>query len=559
MRILLCEFGSDGYPSFGWNYYGGESLKGHIQGEFPNKNINVQLFRVFKKKDEDFLLKEIREKQYVCLGFSLPPGSLPNAHRFFKKLKTLPRSKYPLIVFGQQLATYCSEDILTQFSYLETKLVCVRGEGEDSMKELVLYLEDEKELHEIPNLIFLDNGKYVRTQLYHSPLSKLNHPAAFNMNDPVSKNYSSVLVQTSRGCPWGRCAYCTRTSFRNPGTKPKDLQNNTLKRWESFPFSKIETEFNFLMKHGVRSFEFADDDFFGGYTEENIQRLESLIDLFQQLTIKYDSFHFRFFTRPDFIYREQNDAYNKRIFDILTRFHRIGASRIFIGVEGADNPSLCFYNRGVTLQTSLKAIDICKKIGFDVDVGFIMFYPNQTPKGILDMAQVYLDNNLVKHNQWPFRPLIINYGSPLEGQSLNSVTIQSKTNESLNFMRYDWEYTNHDMKIIYDTLMRFAERPRDVMYALKVKTKKDYSNIDTEIQECQVIIEKNALIHLALLTELSELSLQEKLNRESVQTIFREKERDILKLISSVNENINNGIIRDEDKYITNCISRDYF
>ena len=68
--------------------------------------------------------------------------------------------------------------------------------------------------------------------------------------------------------------------------------------------------------------------------------------------------------------------------DIIKRMKDAGCIGISFGFESANNHTLEYLNKGITVEESIKAIDICEKVGVNWSGGFMVGCPNETEEDI---------------------------------------------------------------------------------------------------------------------------------------------------------------------------------
>jgi len=310
------------------------------------------------------------------------------------------------------------------------------------------------------------------------------------------------------------------------------------------------------MELGIRSIEFSDDEFIGGRSQRAISRMHELAKELVKLQEKHKTeICFRFFTRPDIIYRKNDIESNLKMFNTLKLLKKAGATRIFLGIEGGDSYSMKYYNRGTNLDICLKAVETCKKIGFALDIGFIMFYPHQTVNGILEMSRFFRKNNLLEYNTWPFRPLEINKGTFLESQLKKNNLNLPVTDSDINFMRVPWKFQYKKTEQIYNIIKQLSGPSKQLMYSLKLITKKDWKpDQDKEITFANRIVKENAQIFLDLLETLSIESLNRKLDQNSSNIIANAHNR-INKLVNDCQEAIKQNLLVDRNNELSLAIN----
>jgi radical SAM superfamily enzyme YgiQ (UPF0313 family) len=170
-KILLWDLGT---PREELNEpIGIELLASYILKYTINSSVKLR----WSKTDNNY--EQLRHEYYDIVGLSLNLGTLS----VFKAIHSIiaQQNQNTIIVLGGTLPTFAYKEILKEFP----NTICVRGEGEKSIVDLVSLSEstceliDFKLLHNIPNLAFIHNGQLVETRRHvesfvriHLPLEK---------------------------------------------------------------------------------------------------------------------------------------------------------------------------------------------------------------------------------------------------------------------------------------------------------------------------------------------------------------------------------------------------
>ncbi len=543
-QVVLVGLGSPAHYNM-WNNLSLETLQGDIEGQFAGQ------VKVATKSSNNFdemkgLVDLILQNPPAILGLSVQPGSLELVKEFVRQINSDSRfdSKKTLLVFGNQLPTYFPQTFLD----LYPAGIVVRGEGEFSLRGLVQYARQELRLEEIPNLVFIDhNNASAHTQLETADLEKLEHIPNTESYGDIIKRGGNVLVQSSRGCPWGGCAYCTRTSFRKGGPI---VEKGSANSWRGFPVSRVLATLDAIMAQGITEAEFADDEFFGGRDVQHRQRIYEIADGIEKLSKKHNmQFSFRIFTRPNTIFRKaNNDKNNEEMERLLLRLKEVGLVKIFVGVEGGNQTQFVRYRRGMHFEDSMFAIDLCRKLGIGLDIGFIMFDPFVTVSEMLENVKFFRENKLMKYNQWPFRPLVVNEGA-LIVNALEQKGLLGASNP--NYMAYNFTYADPAIDTIQKTIDSLGTMTKTIFYAMKVKSKKyfDEQKQDDESRVAQHYVEANGYVYLDLMERLGQLSLKGA-SADEIEAARSVAEESIKFLLLQIANDVGVGKISDDDNFL---------
>ena len=230
----------------------------------------------------------------------------------------------------------------------------IRGEGELPFKELADRLSGGESLEGIRGLSYRHDGIVRRNgDRAHLPdLATLPWPDRDFIRE---KGYQLALVATSRGCT-RNCSFCSTRQLS--------------KRWRSRDLRDAVDEIEHLVRRwNIRSFYFVDCSFEDpGPSNDRLIRLAGEI-IARHLPITYSAFF-----RPDF--HKRADA---PLLELLRKSGLVGA---LIGVESAHQAGLDLYRKHTTPDDNVKTVELFRRHGLNVDIGFIMFNPYTTFAGL---------------------------------------------------------------------------------------------------------------------------------------------------------------------------------
>ena len=288
-------------------------------------------------------------------GFSALASSGKTAARIAQRVKE--RSPDTVTVFGNYYATFNDERILATYPQVD---IIVRGEGEETTKELVRALEKGTSLKKVRGLTFREEGKIITTP--ERPLIKDIDELPIPDRELLDVEYHSTLVGgigapkkfttllSSRGCPY-KCRFC-------------GCQNIVHGIWRPRSVEKTLEELQLLVSEGYRQFLFVDDSL-----TINQKRI---IKLCQRITKE----------KLDIEWICEGRV-NHVSYELMRSMAKAGCRIIYFGIESATQRILDYYNKQITPQQSVTATQTARKAGIDIIVGsFIVGAPTETTREI---------------------------------------------------------------------------------------------------------------------------------------------------------------------------------
>ena len=235
------------------------------------------------------------------------------------------------IVYGGVHPTYYWREILRDDSAVDA---IVRGEGEETARQLMRALEADTPLDAIRGIAFRSFGEPFGTP----PAPVIQDLDAYRTGWELidHRRYSywggkrAVVVQFSRGCPH-LCNYCGQRGFWT--------------RWRHRDPAKLAAEIGRLHReHGVEVFNFADENPSAGRKPWKAF-LEALIAEDISVTLVGS-------TRADDIVRDA---------DILHLYKAAGFERFLMGMENTDEATLKLIRKGGATSTDREAVRLLRE------------------------------------------------------------------------------------------------------------------------------------------------------------------------------------------------------
>jgi anaerobic magnesium-protoporphyrin IX monomethyl ester cyclase len=271
-----------------------------------------------------------------------------------------------LTVTGGQHFTATAQESLEEFPEID---VIVRGEGEQTITELVLNAHNQSAFSKIEGLSFRHRGKII-----HNPsrplienLDNLPFPGYHLVKDFVHKynfalmagrNAPYALIEGGRGCPH-ECTFCTQ--WRHWEGK-----------WRAKSSKRIADEMEFCHQNYGSKFVWLTDDNLGAGTrigelaEEIISRkMPDDVTWFVQ-------------ARCDDIVRNK---------EALPRLRKSGLIWVLLGVENSDLSTLESFKKGITPNQAKEAVKLLKQNDIFAHVMLIIGNRKDTAKSISKLCE----------------------------------------------------------------------------------------------------------------------------------------------------------------------------
>jgi len=407
------------------------------------------------------LIASVSESQCRLLGLSVPQGTYFVARQILNIVEsTFIPGERPLVVLGHALPTYMPNMFLEQYPWA----FVIRGWGENSLVALVKALLADEEIYVegIPSLIYVEHGQ-IRS-----------NPVALDIVPQVPKRFEPgkffARVETSRGCHYGRCTFCTRP----PGKKDY---------WSRILIDTIRSSILNLTNEGVQYFTFSDEDFIGN----DLLGAKEIAKLVAEI----GHVNFSMSVRADNIINPNGSSQeNEERLDIMMSLKQAGLSLVFIGVESLSNSQLKRYGKGIRVEDSVRAVDIVNSLDLPIEIGFIMFDPFVTLDELREIAANLRISGMWENVGSLFSKMLIQKDTSYE-QWLNMKGLLKEFD--VNLMSHGWEFQNervaHVAKICLDwsdifhpvyRLLRNLDRTKR-NYKIAKEFMRKFRNIDLEV------------------------------------------------------------------------------
>jgi hypothetical protein len=238
--------------------------------------------------------------------------------------------------------TLAYRTILTEAPEVDSVAI---GECENTLVELAGRLSKGQDWREVPGLAYRASGS-VRTSGPRIPDVTLDR-FPFPLREEEIGGTVSVLA--SRGC-YNHCSFCPIPAFYGQGPL-----------WRGRSPENVLEELTQLVDRGARDFYFVDPNFVGP-GKRGKDRIRHLARLIQPLGIT-----FGMETRPNDLDR-----------DLLDCLVAAGLRSLLLGIESGSRSVLGRLHKSASRDSCERAIALCRSVGIEPEVGFIMFVPDST-------------------------------------------------------------------------------------------------------------------------------------------------------------------------------------
>lgn len=296
----------------------------------------------------------VAEYKPAVVGISCKSQNFTSACVTAKIIKEL--NKQITIIVGGPHPSMVGAEVLN-CSYID---VCVRGEGENTVVELLNAIGAQRGYDTIQGILYKNDGHVVENALrsYIGDLDSLPFPYEHapevlkDYNQYPLKSFGSVFAV--RGCPYN-CFFCgsrkvwsREVRFRSPEHVVREIQG--------------------LQKMGLKSIYFEDDIF--GVNKKYINDLcKAFITHCPELKWGCE-LHVKLVDE-----------------ETISLMKRAGCYLIVVGIESGNNDILKKMRKNFTIDEALSACKIIKKHGIDLGAFFMIGFPQETEATLDDTVR----------------------------------------------------------------------------------------------------------------------------------------------------------------------------
>lgn len=288
----------------------------------------------------------------------------PSIYEAYKVAETAKKVREDCtVVLGGPHATFTPRKTMEECKYIN---IVVRGEGEETTRELIETIEKGAPLNEVKGISFRNKNEMIDAE--PRPFIKNVDDIPFPSRDllPIhlyqvnGVKYTTLL--TSRGCPF-KCTFCSSSRLFGGYWRERSPQN-------------VLEEIRIIYDdYNIRNIEFVDDTF-----TLNQERAEKICDgiIKQGWEISWGA-------------SSRVDTLSKRL---VEKMKKAGCWIIFLGIESGSQKILDAIGKRITIAQAKKAVKIVKDAGIKVLGSFIIGFPQDTTETIKETIKFAKSLNL---------------------------------------------------------------------------------------------------------------------------------------------------------------------
>lgn len=300
------------------------------------------------------LIPQLKKEDYDLIGLSVSVQRQYDSAMVLAETIRKHGLKAKLVLGGSYItevydSEWLEDSVVSAFDWV------VRYEGEDALNKLLLHLEGEWKIEDVPNILYMKDGERVENP--RDRIRDIDVLATPNYDDLPLEMYLDrpvrLMVMGNRGCYWAKCTFCAHFWSLGVGAM---RDRSALKL--------VQDMHELQERHGVRSFYFCDESMYP-------PTLEGLCDLVPEtgLDVKWGGM-IRF--------EESLDR------EFLQRMYDAGCYSLFFGLESMSQAMQDVIKKGTDVDVVWRTLRDCKEIGIKVHLFFILGIPGETEADMME-------------------------------------------------------------------------------------------------------------------------------------------------------------------------------
>ena len=246
-----------------------------LNSKFIHTNLAIRYLKSYTKdlvdadireytinNDLDYILKDIYKNDYDVTY-------IWNVLDIVKLCENIKKVKPNTIIgLGGPEVTYDSENAMEKYPFVDY-ILC--GEGELVFRDLVMYLQGNKNIEDVEGIVYRNNGEIVVNRPKELLQNLDEIPSPYENLDPKEYENRIVYYETSRGCPFN-CQYCL---------------SSTLKGLRYFSIDRVKKDLKALIDARVSQIKFIDRTF-----NANKKFAKEIMNFLMENDNDYTTYHF---------------------------------------------------------------------------------------------------------------------------------------------------------------------------------------------------------------------------------------------------------------------------
>lgn len=250
-----------------------------LNSKFIHTNLAIRYLKSYTKdlvdadireytinNDLDYILKDIYKNDYDVILFSTYIWNVLDIVKLCENIKKVKPNT--IIGLGGPEVTYDSENAMEKYPFVDY-ILC--GEGELVFRDLVMYLQGNKNIEDVEGIVYRNNGKIVVNRPKELLQNLDEIPSPYENLDPKEYENRIVYYETSRGCPFN-CQYCL---------------SSTLKGLRYFSIDRVKKDLKALIDARVSQIKFIDRTF-----NANKKFAKEIMNFLMENDNDYTTYHF---------------------------------------------------------------------------------------------------------------------------------------------------------------------------------------------------------------------------------------------------------------------------
>jgi anaerobic magnesium-protoporphyrin IX monomethyl ester cyclase len=354
---------------------------------------------IFIEKIKRPSVKELLDHDLV--GISVLTNSCPKGYAYADKLR-----KHGLkVVLGGPHVTFLPEDGLRHADFV------VRGEGEETLPELIDALNKHKPLGAVQGLSYRENGlirhnperDFGSHYLDVSPDFGLIKGVEQFSRGPLSRYRFIPMVYTSRGCPL-HCRYCTIAGFA--GRKPRYR-----------PLTRCLKDIGHTLAISRKDIGIADDNF--------------TMDIRRTKTFLKGLISLRLSRQHAFMTQIKVNAFKDG--ELLALLRDANFELLHVGYESISDHTLREWKKEQSLEDMFRSVDQAKKYHLKINGMFVVGSDHDTEETVQKTTDFAIETDLAV-----MQMCIL---TPLPGSDIFRQTLQENRIFNRQWRHYDCQHS----------------------------------------------------------------------------------------------------------------------